>query len=110
MSIVINIRYSGENGSAKAFAKEMTESGTVSKIRAEEGNERYEYFYPAEDDENVLLIDKWNSQEAIDIHHHSPMMAEIAALREKYNLHMTVERYVSDDNYDDKNDKKYIKE
>ena len=32
-------------------------------------------------------------QEAIDLHHASPMMATIAALREKYDLHMTVERY-----------------
>ena len=32
---------------------------------------------------------------AIDAHHASPMMATIAALREKYDLHMTVERFVS---------------
>ena len=43
----------------------------------------------------VLLIDSWTDQAAIDAHHASPMMATIAALREKYDLHMTVERYVS---------------
>ena len=32
---------------------------------------------------------------AIDAHHASPMMSTIAAPREKYDLHMTVERYVS---------------
>jgi quinol monooxygenase YgiN len=42
-----------------------------------------------------LLIDSWTDQVAIDVHHASPMMATIAALREKYDLHMTVERYVS---------------
>ena len=110
MSISINLYYRGENGAARKFVREMESGGIADEIRAEEGNEGYEYFYPAEDEESVLLIDKWSSQEAIDIHHHSPMMAEIALLREKYNLHMTVERYVSDDNYDDKNDKKYIKE
>ena len=50
---------------------------------------------PLEDPETILLIDSWENQEAIDIHHASPMMATIAALREKYDLHMTVERYVS---------------
>ena len=45
--------------------------------------------------ETILLIDSWTDQAAIDIHHASPMMATIAALREKYDLHMTVERYVS---------------
>ena len=34
---------------------------------------------------------------AIDIHHASDMMQKIAELREKYDLHMRVERFVSDD-------------
>ena len=34
-------------------------------------------------------------QESIDFHHASPMMATISVLREKYDLHMTAERYVS---------------
>lgn len=44
MSIVVNIYYSGENGSARKFAKEMISSGTVDAIRNEEGNIRYDYF------------------------------------------------------------------
>lgn len=48
------------------------------------------------DPETVLLIDSWTDQAAIDAHHASPMMQEIAALREKYDLHMDVERFVSD--------------
>ena len=35
MSIVVNIYYSGENGSAQKFAKEMISSGTVDAIRNE---------------------------------------------------------------------------
>ena len=69
----------------------------MTDIRAEEGNERYEYYFPMDDPETVLLIDRWRDQSAIDAHHASPMMATIAALREKYDLHMTVERYTSDD-------------
>ena len=66
MAITVNIYYTGANGSARRFAKEMTEGGTVAAIRAEEGNLRYEYFYPAEDPETVLLIDSWRDQAAID--------------------------------------------
>lgn len=93
MSIIINIYYTGKNGSAKQFTEEMTTSGTVNKIRSEAGNERYEYFFPKEDEETVLLIDKWKNQEALDIHHKSEMMKEIAKLREKYHLKMKVEKY-----------------
>ena len=83
MAITINIYYSGTGG-------------TVQEIRAEAGNIRYEYFFPMDDPETVLLIDSWKDQHALDRHHASPLMAKIVALRDKYDLHMSVERYVSD--------------
>lgn len=95
--ITVNLYYTGTDGSARKFAEEMESSGTADKIRAEAGNVRYEYFFPMNDPETVLLIDAWEDQEAIDAHHASPMMAVLAELREKYDLHMKAERYVSDE-------------
>ena len=95
--ITVNLYYTGINGNARRFAEEMEKGGTADKIRTEEGNVRYEYFYPMKDPETVLLVDAWESQEAIDAHHASPMMQTISDLREKYDLHMKVERYTSDD-------------
>ena len=97
MSITVNLYYTGENGNALKFDHEMENSGTADAIRREEGNLRYEYFQPLQDKETVLLIDSWESRQALDVHHASPMMQTIAALRDKYDLHMRVERYVSDD-------------
>ena len=96
MSIIVNLYYTGQNGNARKFAEEMTARGIVNAIRAEEGNERYEYFFPMEDAETVLLIDRWKDQEALDIHHKSEMMKQIAELRDKYKLHLRVERYVEE--------------
>ena len=93
MSITVNIYYTGRDGSARKFAEEMVSSGSVEEVRAEEGNLGYAYFFPMEDPETVLLIDRWRDQAAIDLHHKSPMMEKIAALREKYHLRMRVERY-----------------
>ena len=97
MSITINSYYTGRDGAARAFADEMVAAGVVADIRAEEGNLRYEYFCPLDDPETVLLIDSWRDQAALDVHHASPMMARIAELRDKHDLHMHVERFVSDD-------------
>ena len=93
MPITVNIHYTGSNGNALKFAEEMIASGTVEAIRAEEGNLRYEYYQSLDDPETILLIDSWENQEAIDKHHATPMMETIAKLREKYDLHMKVERY-----------------
>ncbi len=95
MSLTVNLYYTGENGNAAKFADEMESSGIAGAIRAEKGNLRYDYFIPMADPETILLIDSWESQEALDAHHASPMMEQIATLREKYDLHMSVERYIS---------------
>lgn len=108
MAITVNLYYTGENGNARKFAEEMISSGTVQKIREEKGNLKYEYFFPMEEGETVLLIDSWENQEAIDEHHKSPMMQTIIDLREKYDLHMRIERYKSDDVISEK-DKAFIR-
>ena len=108
MAITVNLYYTGENGNARKFAEEMIFSGTVQKIREEKGNLKYEYFFPMEASETVLLIDSWENQEAIDEHHKSPMMQTIMELREKYDLHMKIERYKSDDEIPEK-DKAFIR-
>ena len=93
MSLIINIYYTGTNGNARLFAEEMISSGIVDRIRKEVGNLRYEYFYPVDNPETVLLIDKWKDEESLDIHHKSEMMKDIAKLREKYKLSMRIEKF-----------------
>ncbi len=108
MAFTINIYYTGSNGSARKFADEMTSSGIVKEIRNKKGNLRYDYFEPIDDKETILLIDSWENQEALDEHHKSKTMSKIIDLRNKYDLHMKVERYVLENN--NKEDDKYIKE
>ena len=75
MSITVNILYTSTNGQARKFAEEMVERNIVKAIRAEEGNEKYDYYFPLEE------------------HHKSEMMAQINELRKKYKLKMKVERF-----------------
>ncbi len=109
MAITVNIRYRGVEGNASRFAQEMIDSGTVAKIRSEEGNLRYEYFSSLDDPETILLVDSWKDQESIDRHHESRMMQTIAELREKYDLHMEVERFVDDLSGGGQGDERFIR-
>ncbi len=94
MNLTINIYYTGKDENAIKFVEEMISSGIVDRVRKEEGNISYDYFFPQNDKETVLLIDRWKSEEALNKHHKSQMMEEIAKLREKYSLKMKVERYI----------------
>ncbi len=109
MAITVNIYYTGEAGKARGFAEEMLSTGIAGQIRSEEGNLRYEYFFPMEDENTVLLIDSWKDQASLDLHHGSPMMRQIIGLREKYDLHMRVERYLSDEEGIPSHDKAFIR-
>ena len=84
--ITITIRYTAENGNARKYVEEMESSGIAAKIRAVEGCLGYDYFYPADDPNGLLLIDSWADQAALNRYHSSPAMQEAAALREKYGL------------------------
>ncbi|MBO4924255.1 MAG: antibiotic biosynthesis monooxygenase [Bacteroidales bacterium] len=84
--LIINIRYTGQDGNARKYAEEMESSGIAARIRAIEGCLGYDYFFPADDPEGLLLIDSWEDQEALNRYHASPAMQEAAALREKYGL------------------------
>ena len=92
-AITVHIYYTGKNGSAKAFVKEMLTSGLVDEIRKEKGNR---------------LVDSWDNQAAIDLHHASSIMDQITELRIKYHLHMKVERYFLDETGIPKKDQKFI--
>ena len=88
MSITVNIYYTGINGNARKFAEEMVTSGIVDAI---------------------LLIDSWKDQRSIDAHHATIMMEQITELRNKYDLHMKVERYTSNEENITSADKKFIR-
>ena len=107
-AITVHIYYTGKNGSAKAFVKEMLTSGLVDEIRKEKGNRRYEYFFSVEGEETVLLVDSWDNQEAIDLHHSSSIIGQIMELRIKYHLHMKDERYFLDETGIPKEDQKFV--
>jgi len=109
MSITINLYYSGSDGNARKFVEEMESKGIANMIRKEDGNIRYDYFYPIKDPETVLLIDSWTSQNAIDCHHNSSMMEKIIELRLKYDLHVIAERYLSDEDGIPESDKTFLK-
>lgn len=109
MAITVNLYYRGKNGNARKFAEEMISSGVVEAIRQEKGNLKYDYFFSMDDPETLLLIDSWENQEAIDLHHASKMMSQIIQLRDKYDLHMDVERYISDEGGVPESDQSFIR-
>ena len=66
MAITINIYYSGTNGGAREFCQRNDCQRNCRGDSCRKRNSRYEYFFPMDDEETVLLIDSWTDQEALD--------------------------------------------
>ncbi len=96
LSIALNLYYKGKNGTAKMFMEEMEKSGLADNIRNKAGNECYEYFYSVRDKETILLVERWKDGDALHFHHNSEDMKKQAELKDKYELELKVERYVTE--------------
>ncbi len=91
--ITINIRYSAPDGNALTHMKEMESTGYADSIRAIPGCLRYDYFIPQDNPQDVLLIDSWEDQQALNRYHSSPVMKKAEAPREKYQIQRKAEMF-----------------
>ena len=66
------------------FVREMTESGTLKKIRKEDGCLRYDYYYSAQDPNALLLIEEWTSREHQKVHLAQSHMAFVRECKDRF--------------------------
>lgn len=77
----------------EAFLSDITTSGILDIIRAEEGCIRYDYFLSAADPDQILLVEEWTSEAMQQTHMQTLHMAKLAQIKEKYVDDTTVEKY-----------------
>ena len=97
MTIILHCYYPGQDGSARKFAEEMISSGLQQEVLNEEGCLQYDYFVSSKDGETVALLEKWRDAATLDAHQVGEPMKKIQALKAKYGLSITVERYELND-------------
>lgn len=91
--LILHVTYQTKKDMAKPFLEELFKSGAVDKTRNEKGNGMYHYFFPAEGDNEILLVEKWQDQECLEAHINSAHMQEIKAIKEKYVENTLLEKY-----------------
>lgn len=89
--ILLHVSYRGEQ--ARAFADEMQQSGLRAAVRAEAGCMQYDYYLPLAEKDCVLLIEHWCDQATLDAHSAGEPMAQLKALKAKYGLETSIERF-----------------
>ncbi len=92
MELVLLVHYRAKPGGREAFVEAVTASGVLDQIRAEEGCQIYDYYYSAQDPQKLLLLERWTSQEAQEVHMTQPHMAKLQEFKERFMESMELER------------------
>ncbi len=67
--------------------------GIDSASRAEAGNEKYDYYFPVDDNDELLLVEKWKDAEAIIEHGKQPHFKRLGELKADYVDETIIERF-----------------
>ena len=89
----INVVYIMKPGMRDQFLAEVTSCGAQQKVRRAAGCLQYDYFLSADDQDKLLLMEKWSSAEAQAAHLTQPHMVLIAAAKARCVLETKVETY-----------------
>ena len=83
--IILNVTYQMKQGISPAdFVNALEESGLAPFCRQEKGNHSYRYFYPADGESQVLLLEKWDDEAALNVHMETENFAAISQVTERY--------------------------
>ena len=80
----IYVRFTCLPEKREAYVKRMQEEGILDLIRAEDGCQKYDYYFSEADENELLLIEAWESKRHQEIHMTQPHMALLRTFRDDY--------------------------
>ena len=92
--LLLLVKYTAKPGGGEKFVREITDSGILDAVRAEDGCISYDYYFSAENPDTVLLVEKWASAKQQEAHLQTAHIAELMRIKEKYILNTAVEKAV----------------
>lgn len=91
--LILHVTFRTKPGTRELFVKEVLEAGIAKASKAEKGNYFYDFYFSAENEDDVMLLEKWENQEALDIHSNQPHYAAIGEIKKKYEVSTQIEKY-----------------
>lgn len=89
--LVFHVTFKCKPDLREEFLRRLTAEGIIDACRAEAGNLGYAYHRPAENDDDLLLIEKWADLNALAAHAKQPHMKRMDELKAEYVDDMTIE-------------------
>lgn len=82
--VLIQVRYYLKKGTRSEFYRKFRDNNIREMSQSEEGNIEYSVFFPLDSDNDVCIIEKWESLDNIEAHKKTLHYAILNELKEKY--------------------------
>lgn len=82
--LILYVRYTAKPGCRESFVRDIVEEGILTQIRQEDGCLAYDYYFSAQDENEVLLIERWESAAHQRVHMEQPHMDAVRAAKAQY--------------------------
>ena len=87
--LILYVKYQAKPGCREMFIREELEENPIiekdlTAIRQEPGCLAYDYYFSAQDENELLLIERWQSAEHQRVHMQQPHMQQLRAIKEQY--------------------------
>ena len=92
-NIILHVYYHCKSGAAQDFVRAIKDSGVQALVRAEDGCMQYDYHLSLEENDTVVLLEKWRDSDALAAHMQQPHMETLKELKSRFALDTILERY-----------------
>lgn len=79
-----------DKATAEAFYKEVKEAGIIDASRAEEENISYDYYFPADVENELFLLERWKDQNAHKYHSSLDHFIKLGEIKNHYGIETIV--------------------
>ena len=62
-TLTLYVRYLAKPGCRETFLRQLTTQGIIDAIRREDGCLRYDYFLSVQNEDEILLVEQWQTEE-----------------------------------------------
>ena len=76
------------------FLEMIMAEGIDVACRAEDGNLKYDYYIPTDDNDDLLLVEKWRDAEVLAEHSKQPHFARLGEIKKDYVNDTIIEKFV----------------
>lgn len=90
--LLLNVYYKMKPDSKEIFLRKLDEEKIRESTMNENGNLKYD-FYPSFKSDEIILVEKWESEACLDSHRNQPHFQKLVALKNEYVVKTIIESY-----------------